>query len=815
MKRIKKILGTTLPGIFPLMVILLVVFIFFWRVFLRELLPIPTDFVVGIYYPWLDYIWEGYGAGVPVKNPLLADVPSLIYPLRAYAAEILHSGQIPLWNNLQFGGYPLLANFQSAVLYPLNFLYFLFATPDAWTLQVIFQPILASVFMYIFLRNLGLSKLPSLLGGFVYSFSGFNTIFLEYNVHGHVAAFIPLVLFLVDKYIKTSRAYFLVLLSVSIAFQIFAGYPQVTFYTLILTFIWTIFRLGLRKMYLEKRKVFLVCFFLALGVVLASPQVIPGLELLFLSQRSTEGAAGGINVAYLPWIKLVTLVAPDFFGNPSTYNYWGPGDYTTTVIYSGAIPLVLSVVAVTVLKDNAAVKFFLFLALATLLFATPNTVSFLIASSGFFGSNAALATRVFVIFNLSIAVLSAYGLNTLLRSKLGGVNFVRVFITIFLILLIVFIPFLVWYSDGGIKESFIFPHFPGMEFEKLVAARNLVFPALLLFSSLVLVFVATKYKKLRGPICLILLLLTVGELVRFGWKYTPFSKREFLYPTTPVFNFLFEKEKPFRISEGDVLPTSMWIPYKLESASGYDAVYPQHWSRFVSVVNSGNVQATGLGRVGRLEGYGSNLFDLMNIRYILALKQDEKGILSADGKVSGKFDLEKFVPVFEDKTVVVFENENALPRSFFVNNWEVKKEEEVLPVLVDSDFPLRSKIVLNQDFDLFEPQTSEELEYEIDYLEYGYQNYTITIDTATHGFLFVAEPWYPGWKVVVDSEPGKIYQADHSFMAVPVFAGTHTIEFIYDPISFRIGKWLSIATIIFLSTVFIYDKNIKNSRRTS
>jgi len=30
---------------------------------------------------------------------------------------------------------------------------------------------------------------------------------------------------------------------------------------------------------------------------------------------------------FLPWSGLITIVAPDFFGNPATYNYWGIGDY--------------------------------------------------------------------------------------------------------------------------------------------------------------------------------------------------------------------------------------------------------------------------------------------------------------------------------------------------------------------------------------------------------------------------------------------------------------------------------------------------------
>ncbi|MCH7640855.1 ZIP family metal transporter [Patescibacteria group bacterium] len=189
----------------PFLVIILVTVLFFWKFFFRGLVPIPADFIVGVYYPWLDYKWLGYLAGVPVKNPLLADVPSLIYTTRVYAMELLQEGVFPLWNPLQFGGYPLLATFQSAVLYPLNLLYFALDPVNAWSVQVILQPFLIASFTYLLLRRINLSKTGSLLGGITFAFSGFNIIWLEYNIHGHVASVIPLALLFTDKYLEGKR----------------------------------------------------------------------------------------------------------------------------------------------------------------------------------------------------------------------------------------------------------------------------------------------------------------------------------------------------------------------------------------------------------------------------------------------------------------------------------------------------------------------------------------------------------------------------------------------------------------------------------
>lgn len=59
------------------------------------------------FFHWLDYKW-GYVVGVPVKNPLLSDVPSLLYPWCSFTID-------QIWNPFYFGGMPLLANFQSVV----------------------------------------------------------------------------------------------------------------------------------------------------------------------------------------------------------------------------------------------------------------------------------------------------------------------------------------------------------------------------------------------------------------------------------------------------------------------------------------------------------------------------------------------------------------------------------------------------------------------------------------------------------------------------------------------------------------------------
>ena len=171
------------------MTLLLVIFslVFFHQFIFQGLLPIPSDIIVGAYYPWL----INPPTGIAVHNPLPSDVVSLTYPLRYLAITYLKSGILPLWNPHILAGVPLLANFQAAVFYPLNLLYFLSDNfPFIWGLQVFSQSLLAAFFMYLFLRSNSLTKTASLFGSLVWGLGGFHSLWAQYNTVFHAILYL-------------------------------------------------------------------------------------------------------------------------------------------------------------------------------------------------------------------------------------------------------------------------------------------------------------------------------------------------------------------------------------------------------------------------------------------------------------------------------------------------------------------------------------------------------------------------------------------------------------------------------------------------
>lgn len=71
------------------------------------------------------------------------------------------------------------------------------------------------------------------------------------------------------------------------------------------------------------------------------------------------------------------------------------------------------------------------------------------------------------------------------------------------------------------------------------------------------------------------------------------------------------------------------------------------------------------------------------------------------------------------------------------------------------------------------------------------------------GYLVFNETFAPGWHAWVDGKPSPILRAYGLFMAVPVEAGGHQVDFRYEPASFRLGLFLSFLALAFWMGAFL------------
>jgi hypothetical protein len=766
----------------PVAFLLLVWFFLFRPFFTRGLLPIPADIIAGVYYPWLDYKW-GFLVGVPVKNPLISDIPSLVYPWRSLAIDQFRLFRWPLWNPYYFGGMPLLANFQSAAFSYVNLLFLFLPKALAWSWGVALSPLLTMMALFWFLRHRKLGSIPSLLGAIIFSLSGFQIAWLEYNVHGHTALFLPLLLLFIDKILGDKRKIFLFVLPFLVAFQIFAGYLPIVIYSYVISAFYIFFFYlfpWLKKKSFDWKRLLLLAIFWFGGIAFSSVQLLPGFELAQSSIRKIDPTVAASQASYLPAINLVTALAPDFFGNPATGNYFGKAFYDNFYFFVGTATLVLIIFSLFFIKKNKNISFWWAMLLLSAVFVFRNPLG-LILEKIFFLSGG-VAARALFITDFSLALLAAWGLETILKAS-------RERKKLFFSALSVLVFFGIAFRLSA--------NLPGPVF-RAVARRNLVVPFAVFFLSALCLSAMTidKFKKLKLCFAFLFVLLTSSQLLYSAQKYLPFSKKELLFPTTPVLDFLLTQKnsvtEPFRVELGDVVPQNFLMQYGIETTSGSDALLPRQTGEFLTILKTGTIDNR-ISRVQLMDNFNSPLFPLLNTKYVLVKKVNERGLYSPDGQPPAAFLNPRFKMVFEDKTVQVYEDKNYLPRAFWVYDYQVSQnQEEFITMGLKTDF---SKTVILES-DLGIKFSGEATQSAVIWKEYFPGKIALEVDSDQAGLVFLANSYFPGWKARVDDRETTLLRANKSQMAVSVPAGWHQVVFNYQPAPFYQGLFISLSTII-------------------
>jgi len=79
-----------------------------------------------------------------------------------------------------------------------------------------------------------------------------------------------------------------------------------------------------------------------------------------------------------------------------------------------------------------------------------------------------------------------------------------------------------------------------------------------------------------------------------------------------------------------------------------------------------------------------------------------------------------------------------------------------------------------------------------------------------NSLLVLSDTYYPGWKAFVDGKKTKIYRADYTFRAIPLSAGPNRVEFVYDPLSFKLGALFTFLGIIGCAVIYLIRRKPNN-----
>jgi hypothetical protein len=213
-------------------------------------------------------------------------------PLRVEAARQWNDGQVPLWNPWKRVGMPLLADTTAGALYPGN-IPFLFADNEKsdshlWALAqvAVINAVLGGLFLYVFLRVLGLTSVAAVFGGLVFSCCGTMEWFAGWYIQIQSSVvWLPLVLAAVHSAHGAGMAWWTTIGALAVALQFFAGFPETSFYTGVIAITYAA-TLAVSRHSLGP--LVGVTAIYVVGLLLSSIQLLPSLELQWLSRRPAE-----------------------------------------------------------------------------------------------------------------------------------------------------------------------------------------------------------------------------------------------------------------------------------------------------------------------------------------------------------------------------------------------------------------------------------------------------------------------------------------------------------------------------------------------
>ncbi len=157
------------------------------------------------------------------------DASEYYYWLNKRVQDAWDHGRWPLWEPEENAGMPLLGNPTAAVLYPGKLIFAML--PYAWGARVyiLFHSALAFLCMLILMRSWRTSWIGSALSASAYAFGG--PILFQYSnvIYLVGAAWLPLGVHAVDRWVRLGRLWALVELAIVLAMQTLGGEPQAAY----------------------------------------------------------------------------------------------------------------------------------------------------------------------------------------------------------------------------------------------------------------------------------------------------------------------------------------------------------------------------------------------------------------------------------------------------------------------------------------------------------------------------------------------------------------------------------------------------------
>lgn len=801
----------------------------------------PTLFVLLTVVLFRDFIFSD-------RMLLGGDTLGLGYVARHFYAEALKSGIFPLWNPELLGGTPFLEALSGGdSLYPPSALLLLVLEPyRALGWKLVLHILAAGFFMFGWARALGASRPAALVSGVGYMLAPMLVSFIRPGHDGKlfVMALAPLLFWAVERHFQRPGPRSIASIGLVVALALFTTHFQMAYFLFGAVGMFAIFRTiqmgrgtdptsggdgapadavaaaadpgtpprsgwrvgGVRF------ALFLVASIA--GAAGAAVQLVPSAAYVTEYSRrvqTTRDVAGEVGRDWSSSWSLhpeeaMNLIIPEFSGNNAggsawtNGTYWGRNQTRDNLPTAGVLVLLLAAVSFAGGRRKGLRWFLTGLGTVALLFAlgthTPVWGLFYAMVPGIKLFRA--PDMVMFLFVFAAGTLAALGFDRILKAVRDGddagwraplrvlAGGAGLLASLWVLIASGFLQSLwtaVIYRDIS----------PGQE-QLLTQIRPFMAQGAFVATALVALLSGLVWMARRGtlaPTALLagtVLLVAVDQLRVDGSFVQTLDFHAWSRPD-PIIQALLEVERgrdePYRLwalsgrSQG-VDPAM----HGIELAGGH---HPNDLSRYrelIGMVGSGDAENL----------YNANVRQLLNVRYLLwpDIEQGpgpEGGVVSRSSLQDGR--------VYETLYAA-----GGLPRARLVAAATVKADDEAVPYMLSGAFDPAAEVVLAEapPVALDGGPVSGEVRWE----ERSPNRLRLAVTSDRPALLVVADNWFPAWRATVDGAEAPVLRAYHTLRAVPVPAGSSTVEMWYASDLLVRSLWLSLGVLAVLGGLGIW-----------
>lgn len=240
------------------------------------------------------------------------------------------------------------------------------------------------------------------------------------------------------------------------------------------------------------------------------------------------------------------------------------------------------------------------------------------------------------------------------------------------------------------------------------------------------------------------------------------------------------------------LTMSWGMVHGVEDINGFNSLQPRRYTDYVFGPQANDVSYGYLRDLSLLRA-DSPILSSLNVRYVLV----PAGVEIEPGP--------HLRPVFENRSVRVFENDRAYPRAYFTERVRTDTDpRSVLRQVTAPGFDGRRDALVET---AAPPQVSSSPAATAPpaiarAARQSPSELRVTTTTTEPRFLVVSEMYFPGWRAYVDDVETPIYRTNYLFQGVAVPEGQHVVRLVYRPSSVVTGASVSSLALLAIGVLF-------------